>query len=73
MAKSEEIPIVTPNREYDNPFNDQTAFSPPQMNLLEKMTTPPVGGGGGGGVEKNADIMEGRERSLSQPAPSKLR
>lgn len=77
MAKSEEIPIVTPNREYDNPFNDQTAFSPPQMNHLDdKPGFKEDGGGsgrGGGGVDIYADYLGGRERSVSQPAPTNLR
>jgi len=67
MAKSDDIPIVTPNREYDNPFNDQTAFSPPQMNLLERMTV------GDKGVDKDAELVGARERSASYPTPTILR
>lgn len=56
MAKSEEIPIVTPNRDYDNPFNDQTAFSPPNVSIFDK----------------RAELVDGRERSASQPTPTRL-
>jgi len=68
MAKSDDIPIVTPNREYDNPFNDQTAFSPPQMNLFDRMTI-----GDKGADQPIAELVGGRERSTSSPVPTKLR
>jgi len=77
MAKSEEIPIVTPTRDYDNPFNDQTAFSPPQGHHV--ILDPKRGllggekGGGGGGVVKFDHDFGGRERSASQPTAEQLR
>jgi len=67
MAKSEEIPIATPNRDYDNPFNDQTAFSPPQGH---RVGLGPAEGLVEKGVVRRGQfdhVLEGRERSASQP------
>jgi len=67
MAKSEEIPIVTPHRDYDNPFNDQTAFSPPQAHkFVLDSNHGPLGGAA-------KFTLEGRERSASQPTSEQLR
>jgi len=67
MAKSDGIPIA--GRDYDdNPFYDQTAFSPPQIhNMLDKLRA------GKGVGTKHAELVEGRERSASQPPPINLR
>merc|ERR1719334_2722890 len=67
MAKSDGIPIA--GRDYDdNPFYDQTAFSPPQIhNMLDKLRA------GKGVGTKHVDLVEGRERSASQPPPINLR
>lgn len=68
MAKSEDIPIVAPNRDY-NPFNDQTAFSPPQgHNVILEPSRGVVGRG-----VKFDDFLGGRERSASQPTSEHLR
>lgn len=76
MAKSDEFPIAAPShsRDYDiNPFNDLTAFSPPQTNFLDRVTTLRGGGGVENGENKHSEIVGERGRSFSQPAPIKLR
>jgi len=68
MAKSDGIPIAGRDNDNDNPFYDQTAFSPPQIHhMLDQLRA------GKGVGTKHADLVEGRERSASQPPPINLR
>lgn len=70
MAKSEDIPALAPSRkvsrDYDNPFSDQMAFSPPQGRFIDHVKLPlPMK------QSTHAELLGDRERSSSSP-PSEI-